>query len=378
MVDLIIEDGTNILDRLWQNIINSGARKRRHDSTHLGLILSAIATELNVAISLIKSYSQQFTIQSATDRIVIENLSSLFANRRVSSKSKVLLTFYRLEGYTSTARIPAGFAVRSSESSTIIFKTINEVYLYKGEQSVSVMAYSVNSGSKNNVEAGTLTIFANNQFNGSIAVTNNEPSYGGYDDESIQHLRNRSLGFRYERDATLQDIERQLYQAGILRNKYYAKEFDNDDYGSYLLCIDTNSESAFEDVVSRLKYRKNYGIHANYVKAMKIYVDMYITIKTASNVDYTPHEKNQIYNTINTAVQNFFSVYCSVGTSILINALRASINKSLSNYEIADVIVEIANIEAIDDNRTIFSVKETEIAIPNHIITNIEFVGGAI
>ena len=172
MVELLIHDGNDILDNLWQNIINSGVRKRRHDSTHLGLILSAIATEMNIVVTLLQSYANQFSLQTATDRILVENLSKLFANRRLSSKSKVILTFYRLEGYTESARIPAGFAVRAAGTANVIFKTAETVTLWKGEQAVSVIAYSINSGAQNNVDANTLTIFANNQFNGSIAVTN--------------------------------------------------------------------------------------------------------------------------------------------------------------------------------------------------------------
>ena len=59
MVELLINDGNDILDNLWQNIINSGVRKRRHDSTHLGLILSAIATEMNIVVTLLQSYANQ-------------------------------------------------------------------------------------------------------------------------------------------------------------------------------------------------------------------------------------------------------------------------------------------------------------------------------
>ena len=164
MVELLINDGNDILDNLWQNIINSGVRKRRHDSTHLGLILSAIATEMNIVVTLLQSYANQFSLQTATDRILVENLSKLFANRRLSSKSKVILTFYRLEGYTESARIPAGFAVRAAGTANVIFKTAETVTLWKGEQAVSVIAYSINSGAQNNVDANTLTIFANNNY----------------------------------------------------------------------------------------------------------------------------------------------------------------------------------------------------------------------
>lgn len=113
MVNLVINNGEEVLDNLWQNLINTGVVNRRHDSSRTGLLLSAIATELNIAITLLQSYANQFSLQTATDRVLIENLASTYANRRVSSKSKAILTFYRYSGYTDSVKIPAGFAVRS-------------------------------------------------------------------------------------------------------------------------------------------------------------------------------------------------------------------------------------------------------------------------
>ena len=374
MVQLQINDGNTILDSLWQNLINSGAVTRRHDSSRTGLIFSAVATELNVAISLLQSYANQFTLQTATDRVLIENLAGMYANRRLASKSKALLTFYRLEGYTESVKIPAGFAVRAAGTGNVIFKTANTVYLWKGTQSVSVVAYSINSGSKYNVEANTLTIFANNEFNGRIGVTNPDPAFGGYNDESINHLRNRASGFRYERDATLQDINRQLYEAGIPQHKFAAEEYI-DGPGTYLICIDTDSDYEFEDVTQRLKYRHHYGITPVYIRATRLYVDMYVTVKTAGDVDYNPNQKNTIYNNINDSIQKFFAAYCTVGADIRINALKASLNNALAGFSIADVEVEIANTVQVNKNNVV-SIGNTQRAFPNKILTNIEFVGG--
>ena len=60
MVNLVINNGEEVLDNLWQNLINTGVVNRRHDSSRVGLLLSAIATELNVAITLLQSYANQF------------------------------------------------------------------------------------------------------------------------------------------------------------------------------------------------------------------------------------------------------------------------------------------------------------------------------
>lgn len=375
MVQLKINDGSTILDNLWTNLINSGARERRHDSSHTGLLFSAIATELNVAITLLQSYANQFTLQTATDRVLVENLASQYANRRLASKAKVLLTFYRYGGYTETAKIPAGFAVRADTAGNIIFKTSQDVYLWKGTQSVSVLAYSINSGSENNVDANTLTIFANGKFNGLIGVTNPDPAFGGYNDESISHLRNRANGFRYERDNTLSDIQRQLYAAGVGRHKYATEEFI-DGPGTYMICIDSDSDYEFYDIITRLNYRHHYGIRPAYIRASRVYIDMYITVKTAGDVDYNPNEKDTIYRNINDAIQKFFAAYCVVGADVRLNALTASINNSLSNFSIADIEIDVANTVLVN-KKNVISIGNTQKAVPNKVLTSIEFVGGA-
>lgn len=375
MVELQINDGTQILDNLWTNLINSGARTRRHDSSRTGLLFSAIATEINVAISLLQSYANQFTLATATDRMLIENMASKYAYRRIASKSKALLTFYRLEGFSDSVKIPAGFAVKASTAGNIIFKTVQDVYLWKGTQSVSVLAYSLNSGAKYNVPANTLTIFANNSFNGTIGVTNPEPSFGAYNDESINHLRQRAQGFRYERDGTLQDISRQLYAEGVTAYQHTTEEFI-DGPGTYMVCIDTDSEYAFEDIIKSLKYRRDYGRKAVYVRAQRVYIDMYVTVQTTQDVNYSNEDKNTIYNNINDGIQKFFAAYCSVGANVRINALKATLNNSLSNYEIANIIIDIANTITVN-KRNVIPIGNTQRAVPNKVLTHIEFVGEA-
>ena len=374
MVQLQINDGTAILDRLWQNLINTGARTRRHDSSHTGLLFSAIATEVNIAISLAQSYANQFTLATATDRMVVENLASMYANRRLASKAKVLLTFYRLEGYTESVKIPVGFAVRATTPGNIIFKTVETVYLWKGTQTVSVLAYSLNSGVKYNVDANTLTIFANSNFDGKIAVTNIDPAFGGYDDESINHLRNRAKGFRYERDATLQDIRRQLYEAGVPTHRWSASEYI-DGPGTYMICIDASSDDEFYDVIGRLNYRHRYGIKPVYIRATRLYIDMYITIQTADDIDYNKNEKNIIYRDVNDTIRKFFAAYCVVGADVSIKGLTGALHTALSSFKIANIEIDIANTAQVN-NKNVIEIGNTQKAIPNKILTSLEFVGG--
>ena len=275
MVELIIDDGNEVLSRLWNNLIANGVVSRRLDSTRIGLILSAIATELNTTLSLIKSYMNQFTLSTCTDKMLTENMARMFAVRRLKSKSKVVLEFSRISDYNESVKIPAGFAVKASSDPKIIFKTVTDVYLWKGMKSVSVLAYSIAAGKSNNIEAGILDTFQNNGFNTIIGVTNPKPAYGGYNDESLESFRNRANGFRYARDGTLLDIRRQLYMIGLQDHRFSYVEYPN-GYGSYQLCIDVDSESELDDIISSLDYRKIAGIQQVFIRAYRQYLNIYI------------------------------------------------------------------------------------------------------
>ena len=139
--------------------------------------------------------------------------------------------------------------------------------------------------------------------------------------------------------------------------------------------LNPDSDDAFEDAISRLQYRSHYGIKATYIRATRLYIDMYITVKTAGDIDYTNREKNTIYNNINDGIQKFFAAYCVVGADIRLNALKAALNNSLSGFDIADIEVDIAN-SVIINNKNIVEVGNTQKAMPNKVLTNIEFVGG--
>lgn len=372
MVEVEIYDGTDVLSRLWDNLISSGMINRRVDSTRIGLIFSAIATELSVTISLIESYLGQFTLQTCTDKVLVENMAKLFAVRRLASKSKVVLTFYRLNDYENSVRIPAGFAVQSNEDSTIIFKTIQDVFLWKGVEETSVLAYSIQSGSAYNVEAGVLTEFEDNGFNAYIGVINIEPSYGGYDDEDIEELRGRATGFRYERDGTVEDIQRQLMFEGYSHDKWILIE-PEDEYGTYTICIDTDADMEFEDIKTLLSYRRTAGITQVFKRANRLYVDMNIMIHTTGNKDYTATEKDEMYTIVNEEVQRFFTFYCALGQSLNVRNLNAAIIDALSGYQVTSIDI------LFDDGVTLTGNwlkvgKQTRI-YPNKIITIIKYEG---
>lgn len=372
MVEIQIYDGNDVLSRLWDNLIASGMVNRRVDSTRIGLIFSAIATELSAAISLIETYLGEFDIYTSTDKILVENIARLFVTRRFASKSKVVLTFYRLGGYESSVKIPMNFAVQSEVDSKIIFKTLQDVYLWKGMQKVSVVAYSIQSGALYNVDAQTLTQFEDNGFNEFIGVTNLEPSYGGYDDETIEDLRSRVIGFRYERDGTLAHIQRQLMDEGFTYDKWTLIE-PEDEYGMYKICIDVDAEQEFEDIKRILAYRHIPGITQIFKRATRLYVDMNIVIHTTGNKDYTASEKDNMYTIVNESIQRFFTVNCVLGQSLNVRNLNAYLISSLSEYNITSIDIIFDDGITLTGNLLLVG-PETRI-YPNKILTITKYEG---
>ena len=372
MVEVQIYDGNDVLSNLWDNLIASGMVNRRVDGTRIGLIFSAIATELTVAISLIESYLGEFSIQTSTDKILIENIARLFINRRYASKSKVVLTFYRDSDYDGSLKIPAGFAVQSELDSTIIFKTIQDVYLWKGMRQVSVIAYSIQSGAAYNVDAYTLTEFEENGYNGDIGVINYESSYGGYDDESIESLRDRISGFRYERDGTVAHIQRQLMNEGYTYDKWVLIE-PEDEYGTYTICIDTDAQTEFEDIQKILSYKHVPGITQVFKRANRLYVDMNIVIHTTGDKDYTASEKDNIYNLINEEIQRYFAFTCTLGQSLNVRNLNADLINVLSQYLVTSI--DIIFQDGITITGNLLQVGPETRIYPNKVLTTIKYEG---
>ena len=58
----------------------------------------------------------QFALATSTDKVMVENMARMFAVRRLKSKSKVILEFYRIGDDNTTLKIKAGFKVGATSS----------------------------------------------------------------------------------------------------------------------------------------------------------------------------------------------------------------------------------------------------------------------
>lgn len=367
-LDLSYLNSNQIVDKLYENSIANGLIKRKFTKGRLGLLYSAIGQELELIVGILNSYTNQFSLDSCTDPALLESLLKPIVTRRVASKARAVLTFTRDNGYSESVRIPSGFAVKTSGG--ITFVTNSDVYLWKGTNSVKVMAYSLNTGSKYNVGADTLTSFTNSSnWNVNLSVTNEYPAFGGLDDESLTEARLRANGFRYERDGTLQDIRNQIYLLGYEYRGYRIEEYI-DGYGTVLIALDCDSDEAFEDLCTLLNMYKVAGISYHFARVTRKYVNFYVDLQITGAQTRTPAEQESLHNSVESTVQTFFTNYIGVGDDVSISYLINNLNTAIASSDVYNISITVDdNIKITDKNKIL--VQNTERIYPNQITTNI-------
>lgn len=365
---------SEIDNQLWGLYVQYGLVNRKFTKGRLGLLTSAIATELSTILSILNGYVNQFSILTCTDPALIESMIKPFVVRQGATSSRVLLTFTRVGDFTESIRIPHGFAVSNSGDSTIIFKTASDIFLWKGQQTASGVAYCVNTGSRFNVSANTLTYFSDSIWNSRLAVNNNAPAFGGKDEESIESAKQRATMFRYDRDGTSANVRSQFYQLGLDSQQYKIIEYGR-GYGTLLIILDTDSEAEFEDLQNTIIAGKVAGVKYYFTKATRKYINFYVHLKTTGSVDYTDSEKEQMYTIVQNTIQNIFAYYLSVGADLSVNRLVTEINTQLADsYDIYSVDVTFDDGIIVGDNNKI-DIAQDERVYTNKIITDIVYVG---
>ena len=157
-------------------------------------------------------------------------------------------------------------------------------------------------------------------------------------------------------------------------NQWYGHEY-SDGYGSSLLCIDTNSAEEFEDLKSKLAYKKVAGIKQIFVRATRISINIYISLETTGDKDYTPLQKENIYNAVEVTVQKFFAANCWVGHDLKIDKMRSDLNQALSSFNIASMFIDFDTPIAINKRKNTIPATNTQKLIPNKILTNLNYRG---
>lgn len=377
---LIELDEDAILAQLNSIAQELGLINKIFKTSRIYIYYAVFARVLGNVTSIIAQYLNNFDIENTTDEALLEMQIKPFVKKRNAKVAKTILEFARREDYnrqTTDILIPRDMEVMTEGDNPIIFRTAESRILWKDSNKVLIPAYSVEFGSLNNLTENTLTYFNDIEHFSQVKVTNPYPAYGGADEETAYDARKRIGLFRYGRDSTKTAIQEMLFENGI---SYYGFNIVQywDGFGTVLICMDTDSEERYNDIVNTIEAQKPAGVKYHYCMAEYVYINTDITVKMLSKDNITLYEKDEIEQHIKTAVETFFMSQIYVGKKLSINRLESYILQYLfdERYDIYEIEVEIeSNNKDIKKNPETgqIEVKEFQRLYPNLIYTTIQY-----
>lgn len=384
-IELNILDETEILADLNEIAYNYGLINKVFETSRINIYYSVFARVFGNIIQVIAGYIEQNTINDSTDEVVLEQLLDFLIVKRDAKSAKTILTFTKrdMTKNMDDIYIPRNLEVMTEGNNPVIFRTAESKIFWKDSFQIKIPAYSVNYGNASNVGANTLVYFEGDLFH-DISVTNEDPAYGGSDEETSFDSRNRLRAFRYSKDGTLFQIEDILGNAGFFGANYNIQEYW-DGFGSVLIALDCQSESEFQDAISKIQSEKVGGIKYHYVRAQPVYLDLKITAKVLGEKTYDTYEESAFEDDLVSAINLFFNQQVYVGDFINIKRLEAFVlNYIYSTYTVYEINLEILNLDEIKNietsENTGYDLKTNTIKVepyekikPDRIITEIQY-----
>lgn len=345
MVSVQVLDEQEILADLNRIAQELGLINEVFEASHIYIYYSVFARVFGRISRVFGTYIDNIDINETTDEALLERLIAPLVTKRSASTAKVILTFTR-RNMDSDADIfiPRNFEVMTEMTDNpIIFRTAEARILWRDTYSVQVPAYSIDLGAINNVNANTLTYFVDSQF-ANISVTNEAPAYGGADEETSYDSRQRILAFRYAREGAKAQLQGVLNDAGISVESYRLTEF-YDGYGSLLLALECDSDSMFQDAINRIEVSRPQGIKYHYCRVEPKYMNFDVKVLITGSRIYDEYSIQNVYSSIKTAIELYFSQDIWVGMSLSVKRLQAFVlNYVVSeNYEIYEIDISVEN-----------------------------------
>lgn len=384
MVELYSEvltelDEDAILTQLTSIAQELGVINQIFETSRIYVYYAVFARVFGNITSIIAQYLNSYDLDLTSDEALLEMQIKLFIKKRDAKISKTILEFSRRDEYTGAPTdilIPREFEVMTEGEDPIIFRTAESRILWKDSRKVLIPAYSVEFGAINNLSENTITYFDDTEMFDQIKVTNPYPAYGGRDEETAFDARQRIGLFRYGRDSTKTAIQEMLFENGI---SYYGFNIVQywDGFGTVLICMETDSEENYRDIVNEIEAQKPAGVKYHYCMADYVYVNVDVTVKMISDDDMTPYEKDEVDQHIKTAVESYFSTFIHIGKKLSINRLESYILQYLfdEKYDIyeVDVDIEPSNDVNVDPETGQLKIKEFEKMYPNIIYTTVKY-----
>lgn len=323
-------------------------------------------------------YIQSIDIDTCSDEALLNQLIKPFIIKRDAQVAKVILKFRRRDVNQEQFDlfIPMNFEVSTEGDNPIVFRTAESRLMWKDTYEVDIVAYSVDYGTANNVSAGTLTYFRDNSLYAYIAVTNANSAYGGRDEETAFDARDRISLYRYGRDGSKPHISNMVIDAGYGYNQFAVHEY-YDGYGSILLALDTDNDDFYYDSITNIELNKIAGIKYHYCQVERIYLNMSIDINITGDRNYDSYDIVNIEQSIDEAVNFYFSQNIFVAQKLSIKRLEAYIFQYLVNkqYEIYEINIDIGEDTSLDIDPYTYEIipQPYQKLYPNKIYTDITY-----
>lgn len=365
-----------IFDELKNNVDMDKFLINMQERGILDQFLSIEAATLSRDQQISENWWNQNTLPNASDIDVVKRLATPLYVWRTANWASVVLTIRRKRDSngqvinTGDIQIPSGLLVETNVSNPKQYMVLMETWIYEGEDYCRVLARSLYPGSEYMVAPGDLTVISKNLIS-DVTVTNEQTSWGGWDEETIDEIRQGALSARLSFDKVTEfGIKTQLHTDFGVTPERYNLVNTHVGPGSGAVYFDTDSDDEMKVLQDNLKLA--YGIlkHVGDVEIIPLYFDFDIGV--AQRGDVLPNIRDQMKKDIAAAFLSFV-LYNGVGKKLyLTSAANYIINYLEYKYDFASVVIKSDADSTITDVNGNIILEENQVIRVMGVVINID------
>lgn len=341
--------GEVILDSLYNNAILQELIPSRIPKTRIGILFSVIAAEFEGWETVLDNYKNETFLSTA---VLVDSIVALCEPLYVKSESKpsdVIVGFrwkttVSEEDKTDTV-IPFGQIITTADEDPIEYMTIERKVLYKTSTVIYTRARSVESGAHTMV--GSLYISKINPDITNVEVWNDNPSWGGKDEETTDSIKNNALATRYTLGTGTQDhIKLSLSNAGLPSSDYNILD-QAYGYGTFCIYIRTENDEQISEISELIADVRSEGIYSECLQATQMDTTMDIVSSFSREKNFTPEE----YNLMIASIQGYVLTFIEdngVGNKVYVNKLKHYILETFKDDDMYEVDITFTSDIAVD------------------------------
>ena len=360
-----------VLQSLFQRAIYYNLITSIFEQGRIGLMFSTLAAEFQLWETIIEAYYNQFNLITATVEEAIINIAAPLYARHPATPSKVILKFTKTGDINeSDIHLPIGTRVETTGSNPIQYITIEDAYLYEGQEWTKVLARSVDYSADSHVWAEEISIMVSD-IDG-VEVINEQDAWGGKDDEPVETVRNRALGVRPELErGTPLALRNAMKDYGLENYEFHISEYYYNN-GTLGVWIDTLSDEVLEEVSTLLNRERGAGIYCITEKATRLYMPFSIQVQLAMDHDILPQQRDRLRLEIKQAFIEFVEQN-GVGENLVLKKGEHFIIQKLINfYEIYDLNITSDVVSTRQDEYGSIQISDYEVIKPESVSVTIE------